>query len=516
MANNISRNFKAAIIDMDGVITQTARLHAKAWKEMFDDFLSKKEGDDFQPLRIEKDYKQYIDGIPRFDGVRAFLKSRNIQIPEGSPEDGPEKDTVYGLGMRKNKIFLELLKVEGVEVYEDTLEVIKKWKLENMKLAVISSSRNCKHIIESSGLSDFFDVRVDGEISQEENLNGKPEPDIFLKASDLLGIDASQAIVLEDAISGVKAGKKGNFALVVGVARSGEENELKKAGADIVVKNLKELEEAMTEIETGNSAENLPYALERIEEIFDKSGSRRPVLFLDYDGTLTPIVSDPDEAILSDKARNVVSKLSKQITVAVISGRDRKDIQSKINLDSLIYAGSHGFDISGPDGMEMQYEPGRKTLPALDEAEKRLNEKLQDVEGAWVERKKFAIAVHYRNVADKKVEVVKNAVLEELEVYRELKKGSGKKILELKPDIDWDKGKALNWLMEELKLDANEYIPIFIGDDITDEDALQAVKDKGIGIMVGSHDQKTAATYRLKNTEEAIEFLDRLQKRLLK
>ncbi|MBK6265568.1 trehalose-phosphatase [Marivirga sp. S37H4] len=272
----------------------------------------------------------------------------------------------------------------------------------------------------------------------------------------------------------------------------------------------------MTEIETGNSAENLPYALERIEEIFDKSGSRRPVLFLDYDGTLTPIVSDPDEAILSDKARNVVSKLSKQITVAVISGRDRKDIQSKINLDSLIYAGSHGFDISGPDGMEMQYEPGRKTLPALDEAEKRLNEKLQDVEGAWVERKKFAIAVHYRNVADKKVEVVKNAVLEELEVYRELKKGSGKKILELKPDIDWDKGKALNWLMEELKLDANEYIPIFIGDDITDEDALQAVKDKGIGIMVGSHDQKTAATYRLKNTEEAIEFLDRLQKRLLK
>ncbi len=242
MEKPISENYKAAIIDMDGVITQTARLHAKAWKEMFDEFLSKREGDSFRPLKIEKDYKQYIDGIPRFDGVRSFLESRNIKVPEGNPGDGPDKDTVYGLGMRKNKIFLELLDVEGVEVYDDTMEVIKKWKQANMKLAVISSSRNCKHIIEKAGLSDFFDVRVDGEVSEEENLKGKPEPDIFLKASDLLGVDIDHAMILEDAISGVRAGKKGNFALVVGVARNGEENELKEAGADVVVKNLRELE----------------------------------------------------------------------------------------------------------------------------------------------------------------------------------------------------------------------------------------------------------------------------------
>ncbi len=272
----------------------------------------------------------------------------------------------------------------------------------------------------------------------------------------------------------------------------------------------------MTETKAENSIENLADALEHKEEIFQQLKEKKPVLFLDYDGTLTPIVSDPDEAILSEKAKNVLSKLAKQITVAVISGRDRKDIQSKIGLDNIIYAGSHGFDISGPNGMEMQYEEGQKILPVLDEAEKRLNEKLQDIEGAWVERKKYAIAVHYRNVADKKEEIVKNAVLEELEYYNDLRKGTGKKIMELKPNIDWDKGKALNWLMEELNLSTNEFIPLFIGDDITDEDALKAVKNKGIGIIVSSHDQKTAAVYRLKNTEKAIEFLDQLQQRLSK
>lgn len=266
----------------------------------------------------------------------------------------------------------------------------------------------------------------------------------------------------------------------------------------------------------GNSkiAEKLPNAIANIEEIFESSGSKKPALFLDYDGTLTPIVPNPEDAVIDDRVKEKVNELSGYMTVAVISGRDRNDIKSLIGIDSIIYAGSHGFDITGPENLEMQYEPGRKSLPFLDEAEKNLTKKLAGIEGAMVERKKYAIAVHYRNVAENKVDDVKKVVREELENQDQLKKGSGKKVLELKPNLDWDKGKALNWLMEKLGFDEDNYIPLFIGDDVTDEDALKAIHGKGIGIIVGEHSEKTYATYRLENTDEVIEFLSLLKKRM--
>ena len=234
-------NFQAVILDMDGVITQTVKLHMKAWKQTFDDFLEKRDGAGFQPFET-RDYKVHIDGIPRFDGVRNFLKSRQIDLPEGGSEDGDDADSIHSIGMNKNQVFRDLLESEGIEVFPDTYKMIELWKNAGKKLAVISSSRNCKHIIESAGLTDMFEVRVDGNTLKDENLKGKPEPDIFLRASELLGVSPDQAIVIEDAILGVEAGKKGGFALVIGVARNGEEKDLEKAGADIVVKELTELE----------------------------------------------------------------------------------------------------------------------------------------------------------------------------------------------------------------------------------------------------------------------------------
>ncbi|GAA5033274.1 hypothetical protein GCM10011506_25290 [Marivirga lumbricoides] len=262
--------------------------------------------------------------------------------------------------------------------------------------------------------------------------------------------------------------------------------------------------------------QKLPNALQNINEIYELSGDKKAVLFLDYDGTLTPIVSDPEEAKLPGKTRSALEQLSKIINVAVISGRDRKDILSFIDINTLFYAGSHGFDISGPDGMEMQYEEGKKTLPSLDKAEEKLKEKLKNIKGSQLERKKYAIAVHYRNVQEEKVDELKSIVEEVLQSDEKLKKGSGKKILELKPNLNWHKGKALQWLMKELELSKEEYMPIFIGDDITDEDALKAIKDYGVGILVGSHDQETHATYQLKDTTEVVEFLQKLQQRLTK
>lgn len=227
---------------MDGVITQTASLHAEAWKEMFDTFLEKQDGEAYESLSIEQDYKLYIDGKPRFDGVRSFLESRHIVLPEGQPDDAPGKETVYGLGMQKNELFLDSLDKEGAQVYPDTLEMLKKWKEAGLKLAVISSSRNCRRIMESAGLLDMFDALVDGVLSEEKQLKGKPAPDIFLEASNMLGVDAPDAVVIEDAVAGVEAGKKGNFGLVIGVARKNEEKLLTAAGADVVIKKLTELE----------------------------------------------------------------------------------------------------------------------------------------------------------------------------------------------------------------------------------------------------------------------------------
>lgn len=233
--------FNAVVLDMDGVITKTAEVHAKAWKQMFDEFLKEKEGGNFKELDIKSDYNKYIDGKPRKDGIRSFLKSRKIELPEGNPDDGPEKNTINGLAKRKNMIFLNAVKKDGVGVYEDTVEMLKIWEKEKKKLAVISSSRNCEYIIERAGLTPMFSVRVDGVVSEDENIKGKPAPDIFLKAIEKLGAEKEYTIVIEDAISGVQAGKNGNFATVIGVDRNGKAESLKKAGADIVVKKLTEL-----------------------------------------------------------------------------------------------------------------------------------------------------------------------------------------------------------------------------------------------------------------------------------
>lgn len=229
---------EAVVMDMDGVITQTATIHAKAWKQTFDEFLEKREGKYYRPFTIEQDYKTYVDGKSRLDGIRSFLESRNIKIPEGKAGDNSSEVTVYNLGMYKNQQFLSLLDQEGAQVYPDALEVIHQWKEEGMKLAVISASRNCKRIMESAGVLNLFDARVDGIVSEEKRLKGKPAPDIFLEACQILKVSPAHTLIIEDAIAGIQAGQKGKFGLVAGVARHGEEKILKEAGADLVVDTL--------------------------------------------------------------------------------------------------------------------------------------------------------------------------------------------------------------------------------------------------------------------------------------
>ena len=203
-----------------------------------------------------------------------------------------------------------------------------------------------------------------------------------------------------------------------------------------------------------------------------------------------------------------LARLTRECPVAVISGRDRKDVETKVALPQLIYAGSHGLDMAGPGGLDIPEKVSTHILDSLKQAADNLQNKLKDVKGCLVESKKFAIAVHFRNVADEEVSKVTDAVEKELKNHGHLKKGTGKKIIELKPAIDWHKGWAVNWLFDALELSVDNGISIFIGDDITDEDAFASIYGSGIGILVGTHGEQTAASYALNDTDEVRKFLE--------
>ncbi|MCK9398583.1 MAG: beta-phosphoglucomutase family hydrolase [Bacteroidales bacterium] len=233
--------FDAVIFDLDGVITKTALVHSAAWKKMFDGYLREREtkyGEPFREFTLKDDYLPFVDGKPRYKGVESFLESRGISIPYGNPSDDTKMETVCGIGNRKNIAFNEALKTDGVQVYESTVALIHRLKEEGIRVGVASSSKNCRQVLETAGLLDLFETRVDGEVSAELGLKGKPQPDIFTVAADNLGVTYDRAVVVEDAVSGVEAGRKGNFGLVLGIAREENEKELYANGADIVVKDM--------------------------------------------------------------------------------------------------------------------------------------------------------------------------------------------------------------------------------------------------------------------------------------
>lgn len=239
-----SERYDAVLFDMDGVVTDTAGIHAAAWKTMFDEYLQNraaKTGTAFRPFTVATDYKIYVDGKPRYRGVRDFLKSRGIVLPEGSPAEPPSEETVCGLGNRKNELVNARLASAGVEAYPGTVAFLNQLQRMGIKTAIVTSSQNCQAVLSAAKLEDAFDVRVDGDALAEQNLAGKPAPDSFLKAAQLLGVQPERAVVIEDAISGVEAGAKGKFGLVIGVARKGNAEELKAHGANFVVNDLSEL-----------------------------------------------------------------------------------------------------------------------------------------------------------------------------------------------------------------------------------------------------------------------------------
>jgi beta-phosphoglucomutase family hydrolase len=234
---------KACLFDLDGVLTRTATVHAAAWKEMFDAYLRQRGEDTGEPFAefTQRDYDRYVDGKPRADGVRSFLESRGIQLPEGEPGDPPDRPTVAGLGNRKNRLVLHLIHTGGVEVYDGSIRYVRAARGAGLHCAVVSSSANCRDVLEAAGIVDLFEVIVDGRVAAEEGLRGKPAPDTFVAAARKLAVEPLEAVVFEDALAGVEAGRAGGFGCVVGVDRVGQAQALREHGACVVVHDLDEL-----------------------------------------------------------------------------------------------------------------------------------------------------------------------------------------------------------------------------------------------------------------------------------
>jgi beta-phosphoglucomutase family hydrolase len=237
-------NIRGCLFDLDGVLTETAKVHDAAWKEMFDDYLrerARRSGEPFVPFDPVADYDEYVDGKPRADGTRSFLASRGIELPEGRENDPPDAQTVYGLGNRKNEIVLRRIHEDGVEAYPGSVRYVRAVKDAGVPRAVVSSSTNCRDVLVAAGIEDLFDARIDGVVAEREHLHGKPAPDTFLAGARALGLKPTAATVFEDALAGVAAGRAGGFGFVVGVDRVGQAQGLREHGADVVVKDLAEL-----------------------------------------------------------------------------------------------------------------------------------------------------------------------------------------------------------------------------------------------------------------------------------
>ena len=235
---------RACLFDLDGVLTETAKVHAAAWKQMFDAYLkdrAKRTGEPLEPFDAKDDYDEYVDGKPRYDGVRSFLAARGIDLPDGSPDDPPDRETISGLGNRKNEIVLRLIREDGVDPYPGSVRYLEAAVDAGLRRAVVSSSTNCRDVLEAAGIEHYLEQRIDGIVAEREHLKGKPAPDTYLAGARALGVEPGEAAVFEDALAGVEAGRAGSFGFVVGVDRVGQADALRGHGADTVVKDLAEL-----------------------------------------------------------------------------------------------------------------------------------------------------------------------------------------------------------------------------------------------------------------------------------
>ncbi|MEV6426396.1 trehalose-phosphatase [Nocardia sp. NPDC051463] len=500
-----SRRHDAVIFDMDGVVTDTASMHAAAWAELFDDFLTGRPasaGQDRSPF-TETDYLRFVDGKPRYRGVADFLAARGITLVWGTAADPETAETVCGLGNRKDRLFLDRLAREGVRAFASTADLVRKLNAAGIGTGVFSASRHCPQVLTAAGVADLFAVRVDGNDAEELRLPGKPDPAMLVETARRLAAEPDRTVVVEDAEAGVAAGRSGGFALVIGVDRKANADRLLVRGADAVVDDL-----CRVRLRGGfRRMSELSDVIDCRPTIADLLSTEKLAVLLDFDGTLADIVADPADAKPVDGAAAALAELAAQCPVAVISGRDLTDLRNSVGVSGIWYAGSHGFELMAPDGTRHVHDAAPGAEKTLAVAAGELRRRLRDVPGVLVEHKRFAVAVHHRNVAAEDVNGVVAAVHEAGRVAG-LRVTHGRRVVELRPDVDWDKGTALRWILEHLTFPV---LPIYLGDDVTDEDAFDAVESDGLGIVVRhdeTGDRHTAARFAVAGPRQVRDFLE--------
>jgi len=489
----------AIIVDMDGVLTRTAALHLEAWTQVLDEFLRSynQRHRDNQPPFSRGDYRRHVDGKARYDGAEAFLRSRGMELPYGDPSDPPTEPTVCGLGNRKHEVFLSLLSQRGVKVHRHAVAACRRWRLGGLKLAIITSSKKGYDVLHAAGLLDLADTIVDGQVASKLQLKGRE--DLIKEAGRRLDLSPGDGVLIEESIAGVEAGKRAGCRVIVGVDRNGHAQALKDAGADLVVRSVASVRFPRV----------LPSLRDSFEEFDALRDGRGLALFADYDGTLSPIVNDPARAEISTGMRLALADVASHHLVAVISSRDRSFVEQRVGIKGLWYAGNHGMDIAGP-GKHMVHPGAERVVPLVHEIEQRLRRELSEIKGVLLERKRFSLAVHYRNVQPEEAETVRRSALKLAQNYEELRPRHGKMVVELQPALDWDKGSAVEWLMASLRLESSSTLVVYLGDDETDEDAFEALNGRGVGVFVGPRISTSLASYRLSNPAEVLEFLRRL------
>ncbi|MCB1849329.1 MAG: trehalose-phosphatase [Gammaproteobacteria bacterium] len=510
----ISRDdFSAVIFNLDGVVTHINKVHAEAWKQTFDSYLLKRnpqEGEDLRPFHIDLDYRRYLDGKPRDAGIRRFLTSRHISLPWESPDSQAYTTTIRWLGSRKDQIFESLIQQQGIEVYGCAIALIHQLRNAGIKTAVISASKHCDMVLERASIQELFDARIDAVESERLDLGGKPDPYVLLELARRLGTAPERTAVIEDSVIGVTACSRGRFGLIIGFDDGDRRKLMLEHGADYVVDDLCSLL-----VDATTAEETFPVELVGITPITNQLAGKRPVLFLDYGGTLTPVLPRSEDVRIPKKTRRILRKAARLMPVTLVSGRDVEEICAQTGLHELCYAGSHGLDIRGRD-IHLELPEGDEALQDLDRAMEALTPQLGKIPGVTVGRKRFAIVVHYPQQDADSAERVATAIKQTQALLPRLKITGGKEVFELLPAIDWDKGRAMNWLLSELGLDSADVLPIYIGDDVTDEAAFLQLRDKGIGILVADRPQPSAASFRVNNPEEVlnllkdlVEFLDK-------
>lgn len=493
-------HIKGIIFDMDGVVTQTATLHFDAWKAILDEFLLTRNPEE-NKLFTEEDYFYYLDGMPRAEGLSNFLTARQI-IPHSNQEKW-----IKQLTNKKNKYLQKLLKNQSVDYFPDTLQFIEFLLLHRYQIALISSSKNCIPILKSAKIDRLFPIYVDGIISEQLNIPGKPEPDIFLEAAKRLKLCPQECLVIEDALSGVKAAKKGQFGTIIALDRKKKlSSQFLELQPDYILPDLSKAQQLFNKNTRIHRAPKSGLAV--LPSIYHlMKHCYQFIIFLDYDGTLTPIVEKPDQAILSTSMHHCLTSLSQEYLTVIISGRELEDLKEHINISTLFYSGNHGLEFMGP---QSYYQIGEEFKEEIEELYYALTQKFAGISGCFIENKNFSLSVHYRLVDEKKVRLIEKQVDNALVNYPRLKKHYGKKVYEIRPNILWNKGIASNAILEKFKLNNPHLIPIYIGDDVSDEDAFDVFQTKGITIKVEKNPLHTKANYFLDSPLEVQSFLTQL------